>query len=276
MASLVSVSPASSFPGRFFAELLQRQRTLGQYGIALLIIALPLLVLQLFDPRQLHGVSVWVKPVKFLFSVGVFSITAAWFFGYIRPERRRALSMRLTVWVLIAMGSFELIWISWQAGHGLDSHFNTSTAFFTIMYILMGVSAVFLVGTTLPLAWEIGRRPVAGLRPDFIAAVVIGLLMTFVLGGALGGYMSSQAGHSVGAEGGHVPVFGWNRSGGDLRIAHFMGIHAEQVIPILMALVAPLASRPRWLVLAGGVALYVAATLTIFAGAVAGRALLPL
>ena len=45
--------------------------------------------LQLVDPRTLHGVNVWVKPVKFLVSVGVFSLTAAWFFGYIRPERRR-------------------------------------------------------------------------------------------------------------------------------------------------------------------------------------------
>jgi hypothetical protein len=273
MASLASPLPISS---RIFTELLERQRMLALYGVALLIAALPVLVLQLVDPRTLHGINVWVKPVKFLVSVGVFSITAAWFFGYIRPERRRALSMRVTVCVLIAMGSFELIWISWQAGQGLDSHFNTSTTFFTAMYALMGISAVFLVGTTLPIAWEIGRRPIAGIRTDFIAAVVIGLLMTFVLGGGLGGYMSSQAGHSVGMEGGHVPVFGWNRSGGDLRIAHFMGIHAEQAIPILVAMAAPLAARLRWLVLAGGVTVYIAATLEVFAQAVEGRALLPL
>ena len=61
-----------------------------------------------------------------------------------------------------------------------------------------------------------------------------------------------------------------------LRVAHFMGIHAQQAIPILLALAAPLASRIRWLVLAGGVALYVATTLAIFAQAIAGRALLPL
>ncbi len=48
--------------------------------------------------------------------------------------------------------------------------------------------------------------------------------------------MSQQAGHAVGAEGGQVPLFGWNRSGGDLRVAHFLGIHAEQAIPLLAAL----------------------------------------
>ena len=78
--------------------------------------------------------------------------------------------------------------------------------------------------------------------------MVVGLLLTFLLGGILGGYMSSQAGHSVGAEGGRTFLFGWNRSGGDLRIAHFLGIHAEQAIPILAALRAEagLGNRARW------------------------------
>ncbi len=275
MASLASPAPAGAHASRL-AELFDRQPTLARYGTALLIAALPLLALQLFDPRLLDGVSVWVKPVKFLVSVGVFSLTAAWFFGYIQPERRRAFPMRAAAWTLIAMGSFEIFWISWQASQGLASHFNESTTFFAIMYKVMGLSAVVLIGTTLPLAWEIARRPAPGTRPDFAAAVVFGLLLTFVLGGSLGGYMGSQPGHSVGAVGGHAPLFGWNRSGGDLRIAHFMGIHIEQALPFLAAIVTPLKARFRWLILAGGMALYVAATLAIFSQAVAGRALLPI
>lgn len=275
MASLASPSLIVALPVRFIAELDDRQRTLANYGFALLTIALLLLVLQLLDPRLLNGVNVWVKPVKFLVSISVFSLTAAWFFGYIRPERRGALLMRATVWVLIVMGSFELLWIGWQASQGLNSHFNNSSAFFAIMYALMGLSAVLLVGTTLPLAWEICRRPATGVRPDFAAAIVIGLLLTFVLGGGLGGYMSVQPGHAIGAEGGHVPVFGWNRSGGDLRVAHFLGIHAQQALPILAALAAPLAARLRWGVLAAGTFFYVAATIALFVQAVAGRALLP-
>lgn len=275
MASLASAAPLSALPFRLLAELLDRQRTLAVYGLAVLIVTLPLFAVQLVDQRVLHGVNVWVKPVKFLVSIGVFSLTAAWFFGYIRPERRGALLMRATVWVLIVTGSFELLWIGWQASQGLNSHFNNSSAFFAIMYALMGLSAVLLVGTTLPLAWEICRRPATGVRPDFAAAIVIGLLLTFVLGGGLGGYMSVQPGHAVGAEGGHVPVFGWNRSGGDLRIAHFLGIHAQQALPILAALAAPLAAGLRWGVLAAGTFFYVAATIALFVQAVAGRALLP-
>jgi hypothetical protein len=180
--------------------------------------------------------------------------------------------------LLILAGTFELAWIGWQAASGLESHFNTDTPFHTMMYALMGVFAVLLVGTTLPLAWEIGRRPALHLDKDFVAAVVIGLLLTFVLGGTLGGYMSSQPGHSVGLEGGRTFLFGWNRSGGDLRIAHFLGIHAEQAIPILAALIAASGSGrgARWAVLIGGTLAYAALTLVIFAQAVAGRPLFPL
>ena len=237
------------------------------------------MTLQLVDPRvRDSGVNVWVKPAKFLSSVGIFALTAAWFFGYVRPERRRSRLMRGTVAVLIAAGTFELVWISWQAAHGLESHFNFDTPFYIMMYQLMGAFAVLLVGTTLPLAWEIARRPALHLRKDFVAAVVLGLLLTFLLGGMLGGYMSSQAGHSVGMEGGRTFLFGWNRSGGDLRIAHFLGIHAEQAVPILAALTAEagLGQRARWAALAAGTTAYAVLTLAIFAQAVAGRALFPM
>lgn len=259
------------------AELVARQRPLALYGLALLMLALAAAAMQTIDPRVLaSGVNVWVKPVKFLVSVGVFALTAAWFFGYIRPERRRALLPRMVVVMLIVGGSFELLWIGWQAANGLESHFNNDTPFYDLMYSMMGLFAVILIGSTLPLAWEIARRPAAGIRSDFIAAVVIGLLLTFLLGGGLGGYMSAQPGHAVGATGGHVPLFGWNRSGGDLRIAHFLGIHAQQAIPILALLIDGLTAPRRRALLAGGTLAYVSLTFAIFAQAVAGRPLLPL
>jgi hypothetical protein len=265
-------------PGRLpiLSELVERHRALAIYGLTLVLLAGPILALQTIDPRTLDGVSVWVKPAKFFLSAGVFALTAAWFWGYVRPERRDARVLRWTARALIASASFELAYISLQAARGLESHFNLSSAFHIAMYALMGLAAVVLTATTLPLAWEIARRPRAGLSPDFTAAVVVGLVLTFALGAGFGGYMSAQPGHSVGPESGRLFFFGWNRSGGDLRIAHFLGIHAEQAIPLLAALVAGWSARLRWAALAAGTALYVAATLGLFLQAVAGRPLLPL
>jgi len=269
--------PIPFFPANPLAELLERNRRLALYGLTLLGLALATAAMQALDPSVLaSGINVWVKPTKFLVSVGVFALTAAWFFGYVRPERRGSRTMRWTAASLILAGTFELAWIGWQASQGLESHFNHDTPFYDMMYSLMGLFAVILIGSTLPLAWEIARRPAAGIRSDFVAAVVIGLALTFLLGGGLGGYMSAQPGHSVGATGGHVPLFGWNQSGGDLRVAHFLGIHAEQALPILAFLIGGFAAKVRWMMLAAGTLAYVALTFAVFAQAVAGRPLLPL
>ena len=273
MSSLVLAARAAA-DRSILAELIDRQRTLAIFGFATLFLALPAIAMIPADPRTLAGVSVWVKPAKFLVSIGIFSLTAAWYYGYVAPEGRQSRALRWSVQAIVWSGTFELLYIGYQASQGAASHFNTGTAFHAIMYGLMGVSAVILIATTLPLAAAIVRRPADGLSRDFVAAVAIGLVLTFLLGGGLGGYMSSQPGHSVGPEGGGFPIFGWNRLGGDLRVAHFLGIHAEQALPILAALVASWGVRERWTALGLGTLLYVALTLAVFAQAVAGSAFL--
>lgn len=263
-------------PAVLLAQFDHRHRLLTRYGLVMLALGILAMLLQIVDPRVLSsGVNVWVKPAKFFISVSIFAFTAAWFMGYVRPERRNSPLMRGTVAALITSGTFELAYICFQAAQGLESHFNIGTPLHTVMYALMGLGALILTATTLPMAWEIARRPAPGLQSSFVAAVAIGLVLTFALGATLGGYMSSQAGHSVGQVGGSVPLFGWNRLGGDLRIAHFLGIHAEQAIPLLGAAVAALPVRARWAAVLGGSAAYAALTLAIFFQAVAGRALIP-
>lgn len=260
---------------RLITELFARQRALAVFGLLLVALTPLAIVAQYVDSRTIAGINVWVKPAKFLFSIGLYALTMAWFFRYVQPERRAAAPQRVLVVVLIIAGAFEVLYIAWQAGHGLDSHFNTSTPFYRVMYALMGFFATLLVATTLPLAWEIARRPASGTRPDVIAAVVIGLLFTFLLGGGAGGYMSSRPGHAIGAIAGHVPMFGWNRGGGDLRVAHFFGIHAQQAIPLLAFIASAARPRVRLVALITGSALYAGVTLALLAQAIAGRAVLP-
>jgi hypothetical protein len=260
---------------RVVGELLQRQRSLALFGLLLVGLAPFALLAQVVDPRDIAGVNVWVKPAKFAVSIGLFALTMAWFFGYVRPERRSARTVRATVWMLLVGGGFEILYISLQAARGLDSHYNLSTPFYVVMYALMGVFAMVLVSSTLPMAWELARRPARDARPDLVAAIVIGLVMTFLLGGLLGGYMSSRPGHAVGLVAGHVPLFGWNRGGGDLRVAHFFAIHAQQAIPLLAVAVGAVRAPLRWSLLIAGAVIYAALTLAVFVQAVAGRAVLP-
>lgn len=252
-------------PRTFTRELLQRHRVLGGFALICLAGAAMTLVLQLLDDRMIGDVSVWLKPTKFLLSIGVFAGTAAWFFGYIRPERRNSALMILTVGVLLVTALFELVWITWQGAHGLKSHFNFDSEFYGGMYALMGVAATLLVGTTLPMAWEIGRRPVAGLNKAYQLAVILGLVLTFFLGGFLGGYISMSGGSPVGEYASHIPLFKWNNLGGDLRIAHFLGLHAEQFLPLLAWLFL---KRRLWVILAA--IAYAAITLTLWSTARAG------
>jgi hypothetical protein len=158
----------------------------------------------------------------------------------------------------------------------MHSHYNEDTTLFTVMYVLMGVFAVLLVAALAPLAYHVWRYPVEGVRPEFRMSVLVGLALTIVLGGGLGIYMSQQTGHVVGASGGQVPIFGWNRMGGDLRVAHFLGIHAEQVIPLLGALVAALKPALRWGLAVAGSLAYVVLTLATFVQALHGQPLFPL
>jgi hypothetical protein len=62
-----------------------------------------------------------------------------------------------------------------------------------------------------------------------------------------GGVMVAQGRSVVGvAPGGPgLPVLNWSTTGGDFRVAHFLGIHALQILPIAGWLIDRLKGLPR-------------------------------
>ncbi|ESQ74137.1 hypothetical protein [Asticcacaulis sp. AC402] len=251
------------------------QKTLAAAALVFGVAFLAMLVAQGLDSRLLDGVNVWVKPAKFALSLGVFAATQAAYLHFTRPERQSRWHMVFVRWGLILPAVFELGYISFQAALGQKSHFFVSDTFHSVMYILMGIGAVLITLTMLPVAWDIARHPVTGLRGDLRFALVAGLVVSTVLVMITAGYMSSTAGHAVGAEAGSFPLFGWNRAGGDLRVAHFFALHAHQVLPLGALLIGRLPGPARWGLVVIGTAAYTGLCVWTFTEALAGQPFLP-
>lgn len=240
--------PLRSLPRHWLTVLLQRHRALTVFGLLMWLAMLPTLLAWGIDERMLRGVSVWAKPLKFMASVGLFSLCTAWFFGLLAPDRLRGRTVQWLAWTVIVAGFLEIAYITVQAALGQASHFNFSSPWHITAYSLMGMGATAMTATQAVLAWLIARHPAAGTGALWRSAVVAGLTLTFVLGagaGAMLGSMQPPAGPGL-------PLLGWHLSG-DLRPAHFLGMHAQQLLPLAGCLIAWLAPRRGgiWLAIFG-------------------------
>jgi hypothetical protein len=215
-------------PAAWLAACWRQQRALTFFALLMALAMLPTAVALGLDERSLRGVSVWVKPLKFMASMALFAITTAWFVGLLPQARWHGRPVRVAAWVIIVCGGAEVAYISLQAALGEVSHYNFSDALHIRLYSLMGLGALAMTATQAVLAWQIVRYGRADLHPTWRAAVVAGLVLTFVLGAGAGGLLGSMQPPT----GAGLPVVGWHLAGADLRPAHFLGLHAQQLVPL--------------------------------------------
>lgn len=247
-------------------RLWRREPRLVAFAALMLACMVPSALGLALDERTLREVSVWVKPMKFMASTAMLALTTAWFAALLPEPVRRGPAFTALVWTLIATAGFEVAYITFQAALGQDSHYNVGTPFHAAMYSLMGTAAVVLTATQPWLAWLIWRHGRRGVAPAYRLAVLLGLVLTFVLGAGAG----IMLGGGSPAPGPGLPVLGWSRVAGDLRAAHFVGIHAAQVLPLIGFALA--SWRPRaalagvWLAAAAWSALWAAVLLQALAG----------
>jgi hypothetical protein len=208
-------------------EALARERTLALFALLLWAAMVPALFALGLDERTLRGVSVWAKPLKFMASIGLFSISAAWFIGLLPPARRAARPVRWLMRTIVGCATFEIVYITIQAALGEGSHYNIGDALHATLYPLMGLAALAMTATQPWLAWEISRHGDTNAPAPWRRAVTLGLTLTFVLG-ASSGMLLAQA---QPPDGFGLPLFGWH-FGADLRPAHFLGMHAQQLLPL--------------------------------------------
>lgn len=209
-------------------EFYRRGPWLTRVALAHLFLLVVLLILMMFDDRRITGVNIWLKPAKFAMSISVFLLTIAWLLGALKRPRWL---LAIIAGVIIAAMTTEQVLITLQAARGTTSHFNNATPFDAAVFSVMGLGVAansMAAAVTLLLFFVASPER----QPAYFWGIRFGLLI-FLLGSVQGFLMIANGGHTVGAPDGGtgIPLLAWSNTHGDLRIAHFFGIHAIQVLP---------------------------------------------
>jgi hypothetical protein len=252
--SMLSVSTLD-WKGTHMPSLIVRSRTqlvrfwridapLSATALAMTVLLVACGVGLWLDPRTILGAPAWLKPAKFAASIAVYTLTLVWLFSYIPSHVR---TRRIVGWATAVAMLTEMVIICGQSFRGTTSHFNVSTPLNAVLWTLMGVAIVLQTLASVAVAVALFRQPFADGALGW--AVRLGMVIT-IAGAFLGGVMSRptpeqldelRAGqpsvsgaHTVGAADGGpgIAATGWSREHGDLRVAHFMGLHALQVLPL--------------------------------------------
>jgi hypothetical protein len=203
------------------------------------------------DDRVLVGAPIWAKPFKFAVSFVAYCLSLAWMLSLL-PGRRRVGWWAGTVVALASL--VEMVIITGQVVRGKRSHFNHETPFDEALFNAMAVTVVVLWAGTLVVAVLLLRARIAdrasawAMRSGILLALAgaaVGFLMTQPAPGQRRGVSKVVGAHSVGVPDGgpSMPLTGWSTTGGDLRIPHFFGMHALQLLPLLLMVLTVLAPR---------------------------------
>lgn len=252
------------------------------FATAGLLIALSLLVTlpaMLMDARLFQAENVWIKPVKFQAALAVYLLTLAAFARWLPAGMTGRLPYRLFAAAVVLAVAAELIWIAGAAMFGLASHYNTAQPLLARVYPVMGALAILLTSASFVYGVAILQNRRTGLDPAFHLSLGIGLILTFLLTVPAAGLLSTLPGHGVGTAptDARVPVMGWSREAGDLRVAHFIATHALHLLPFLGWILSrtALPALARGGVWAGAAFLVALVGMTI-AQALMGRPFIPL
>ena len=201
------------------------------YGIVLFHLVLAIFCIGglLLDDRTLVGVNVWIKPLKFAISGAIYIFSVGFLITlYPFSNRKKNWITHIVAWTLL----LEIGIIVMQAARGVQSHYNNETVMDSLLFLGMGI----LIGINVLIMFlfiiETLRLKLAVPKP-MQWAIFFGWCILF-FGSWVGGQMISQVGHSVGAAdgGAGIPLLNWSTVAGDLRVAHFFGLHGLQVVPL--------------------------------------------
>jgi hypothetical protein len=213
----------------FIQQLKYRNETLFYYGLLCLILAAIFILLTKFTNTQVYQVNAWYKPFKFAFSTFLFAWAMAWYCYYL-PH----FNIKIFNWSVIILLGFEIFYIAFQASKGQLSHYNISTPVYSALYSMMAIAATLVTLYTAYVGVLFFTNSFPELPQYYLWAIRMGIII-FVIFSFEGFAMGSRLNHSVGAinDNSNWFIIGWSKTVGDLRVSHFIGMHALQVLPIL-------------------------------------------
>jgi hypothetical protein len=241
---------------RFFSNAFEGSRNLSIHAALMVLGFVMCWALQAVDTRQFNGIDVWIKPGKFFLSLAVQLLTVAWAISLVEKNHRANRTIQWATWALIGAAWLELAYITFRAARGEASHYNIGTALNAALYSAMGVLSVVLVAAPAMIGWKIWR-----LKPNDIwtESIALGFVLAAITTLIVGFTLAANPGHWIGGDltdATGLPIFKWSTTGGDLRVAHFMGLHAMQIIPFAAV------SGKRSVVIATSIAITVITALT--------------
>lgn len=250
----------------FFETLRSKNEPLWYFGLGCLVAAALCLLLTRLSDTQVLGISAWYKPFKFFLSTWIFVWSMGWYLQYVEQP----VAVTWYSWTLILLFVIENAYILIQAARGQLSHFNISNGFYAAMFQVMAISAVGISISTAAIGLLFFTKSFPQLSPAFLWGIRLGLIL-FVLFSMQGLMMGARLAHSVGGPDGSpgLPVVNWSRTVGDLRIAHFLGMHALQILPLAGFFVF---RQARWVLIFG--LFYLVCTTAVLVQALRGRPLL--
>jgi hypothetical protein len=227
-------------------------------GVVMIAVLAGTLIGLAVDPRTITSAPAWLKPAKFAVSIAIYTLTLTCIFSLI-PQFVR--TRRIVGWTTAVTMILEIVIIGLQAFRGTTSHFNVATTRDTALFAVMGTAIVVQTLSVVAVAVALWRQPFGDEALGW--ALRLGIVIT-IAGASIGGLMTRPTSqqldavrngermtiagaHTVGAADGGpgLPGTGWSTAHGDLRIPHFVGLHAIQVLPLSALVLARLRIRPR-------------------------------
>ncbi|WP_445454645.1 hypothetical protein [Flavobacterium sp. 25HG05S-40] len=213
----------------FIQTLKDRNETLFYFGLICLAVTVLFFLLSRTTSTEVLGINAYIKPFKFALSTFLYSWTMAWFLGYLPTFNPTIFN-----WIIIITLGFEIFYIAVQASKGELSHYNVSTPTKSFLFSMMAIMATIATLATVYIAVLFFGTTVSELPNYYLWSIRLGLII-FVIFSFEGFIMGSKMAHTIGSDDGSKgwALLNWSFTYGDLRIAHFIGMHALQVIPLV-------------------------------------------